>query len=163
MGYSPLLSSCEQPDESMIQYQNDSESHREYVAITSNDPSTPTHAALLNKLKQEIESFPLAASLTSSSDKPRTASLTSSIITFTSSIIGAGTLGMPFAMSKAGIVVGLALILFFAGLAIISLYFLMYCGKHFPGHSSFYSLSIVFLPKPLQSMMDVAVILACLG
>eukprot|EP01083_Nonionella_stella_P022252 61556_1 len=140
--------------------------NREYVAIPSSDlslshsplPLTPTHEQLLNKLQQQQVNA-------SSDDNPRTASLTSSILNLTSSVIGSATLGMPFAMSKAGIVIAFALILFFAGLTMLSLYFLMYCSSHFPlsGHSSFYNLSTVFLPKPLQSMMDIAVVVGTLG
>eukprot|EP01083_Nonionella_stella_P124499 375961_1 len=168
--YPPLRALFKQSDALLIQPGTPSSPRRDYLAIGSRDitpcsplPLTPKHEESLNRLQQQIVSFPPVASW--KEGKPRRASIMSSIANLTNSIIGAGILGLPFAMSKAGIVVAFALILFFAGLTYLSLYYLMYCSKHFPlsGHSSFYSLSMVFLPRPFIKMMDVAVAFNCFG
>eukprot|EP01084_Bolivina_argentea_P286454 491378_1 len=125
---------------------------------------TGKHHESLTNLYNELILDPKGMHSKHTNTKP-TASLFSSISNLTNSIIGAGILGLPFAMSKAGISVAIFLVLFFSLLTFIGLYFLMYSSKHFPihGHSSFYNISFVFLPKPFRKLMDYAVAINCFG
>ncbi|KAM7198505.1 Transmembrane amino acid transporter domain containing protein [Rhypophila sp. PSN 637] len=91
------------------------------------------------------------------------ASILSSDINLINTIIGAGTLAMPFAMSHFGIVLGVVLILWCGFTSAFGLYLQSRCARYMErGTSSFFALSQLTLPN-LTVIFDAAIAIKCFG
>ncbi|KAM7219507.1 Transmembrane amino acid transporter domain containing protein [Rhypophila decipiens] len=91
------------------------------------------------------------------------ASILSSDINLINTIIGAGTLAMPFAMSHFGIVLGVVLILWCGFTSAFGLYLQSRCARYMErGTSSFFGLSQLTLPN-LAVIFDAAIAIKCFG
>ena len=86
----------------------------------------------------------------------------SAYIGLTSTVIGAGILGLPHAFASTGFVGGAILLLFCGGSSALALHFLVKCAKSIPGSASFYSVAEVALPG-YSSWIDLAVAIKCYG
>ena len=86
----------------------------------------------------------------------------SAYIGLTSTVIGAGILGLPHAFASTGFVGGALLLLFCGGSSALALHFLVKCAKSIPGSASFYSVAEVALPG-YSSWIDLAVAIKCYG
>ncbi len=80
----------------------------------------------------------------------------------TSTIIGAGILGLPYAFSHTGWILGSILILICGFASGISLHFLSVCSKKSIAPYSFYSVAEVACPQ-ISFLIDIAVTLKCYG
>jgi amino acid permease len=91
------------------------------------------------------------------------ASLTASMINLTNTIVGAGVLGLPYAYSKAGILLGTFFLLFFGAAAGLGLHLLhVSARKVHPRQGSFYTVAHASIPK-FAFLIDVAVAIKCFG
>mmetsp|Transcript_27400 Transcript_27400/g.37760 ORF Transcript_27400/g.37760 Transcript_27400/m.37760 type:complete len:599 (-) Transcript_27400:64-1860(-) len=90
------------------------------------------------------------------------ASWFSCYINLTSTIIGAGILGVPYAFSKAGWILGTFLLSFCAVLSVFGLHLLSVCAKKVKIPSSFHSVASISIPK-FSICIDIAVCMKCLG
>ena len=81
----------------------------------------------------------------------------------TSTIIGAGVLGMPYAYANLGWYFGLFIITFSAISSGFALYFLSLCAKKNGGPSSFYSVAEMCLPSCSCFIIDALVLIKCFG
>ena len=86
----------------------------------------------------------------------------SAYIGLTSTVIGAGILGLPHAFASTGFVGGAMLLLFCGCSSALALHFLVKCAKSIPGSASFYSVAEVALPG-YSSFIDLAVAVKCYG
>lgn len=86
----------------------------------------------------------------------------SSLFNLTSTILGAGILALPYAFSRTGYALGIALIIFSAATALFSLHLLALCGAKAGIPASFYTVTDASVPK-LTFLVDVSVITLCLG
>lgn len=91
------------------------------------------------------------------------ASRTSSAISLTKTIIGAGLLSMPLAFSTDGIVVGVIIILVAAITSGYGLFLQAYVSRYTsPGHATFFALSSLTY-KSLSVVFDLAIAIQCFG
>ena len=86
----------------------------------------------------------------------------SAYIGLTSTVIGAGILGLPHAFASTGFFGGAMLLLFCGCSSALALHFLVKCAKSIPGSASFYSVAEVALPG-YSSWIDLAVAIKCYG
>ncbi|OLY85753.1 Vacuolar amino acid transporter 5 [Smittium mucronatum] len=90
-----------------------------------------------------------------------TGTITSSTINLCNTILGAGLLAMPFAVSKVGLFLGLALVVFSGMTSGLGLYLLAKCAEKVPlRKSSFFSVSELTYPKA-GIFFDLAVAIKC--
>lgn len=87
----------------------------------------------------------------------------SSYINLLSTIIGAGILGLPFAVSKTGWILGGLLIVLAGILSLLGIYFLSVCALRTTLPSSFQSVADLSSLSGISLLIDVAVFLKCLG
>lgn len=86
----------------------------------------------------------------------------SSFINLTNTIIGSGVLGLPYALSKCGYVLGTALIILSAGATIFSLHLLTLCSHKVDYPKSFYHVTEASVPQ-LTFLIDFSVAILCFG
>ncbi|CCH59538.1 hypothetical protein TBLA_0B07210 [Henningerozyma blattae CBS 6284] len=93
-----------------------------------------------------------------------TASIHSSIINLTKTIVGAGMLAIPFAFRNDGILVGILLTLLAAITSGFGLFVLAKCSKTLinPRNSSFFQLTMIAFPN-LSPLSDISMIVQCFG
>lgn len=93
-----------------------------------------------------------------------TATVGSSIINLTKTIVGAGLLAMPFVLKNDGVLIGILLILLAATTSGFGLFVLAKCSKVMvnPRSSSFFSLCMLTYPS-LSPLFDVGMIVQCFG
>lgn len=92
----------------------------------------------------------------------RNATIFSSFINLTNTIIGSGVLGLPFAFANTGWILGSVLMLV-AGLATaFSLHILSACALNIDGPSTLYSVTELTMPK-FAILVDLAVVISCFG
>ena len=91
------------------------------------------------------------------------ASWLSSTINLVNTIVGAGVLAMPFAMSHTGIVLGIVVILWAGATAGFGLYLQARCASYLErGSASFFALSQITYPNAAV-IFDAAIALKCFG
>lgn len=90
-----------------------------------------------------------------------TATITSSVLNLVNSILGAGLLGLPYAVAFSGYGLGVPMFTLFAFLAAIGLFLLMASGRLVP-NANFLLLSQKTIPK-LAKIADIAVAINCFG
>lgn len=91
------------------------------------------------------------------------ASLISSIVSLTKTIIGAGMLSMPLAYSTDGLMCGTLIILLAAATSGYGLFLQAYVSKFVPeGHATFFSVCSITYPK-LSVVFDIAIAIQCFG
>jgi amino acid permease len=90
------------------------------------------------------------------------ASLPSSIVNLSNTILGAGMLGLPHAFSKCGYVLGLLLLTFAGVCSAFGLFLLSVSAKQVGGNSSFYKITAATLPR-FAFLVDVAIAIKCFG
>lgn len=92
------------------------------------------------------------------------ATLVSSYINLTNTIIGSGVLGLPFAFAASGWVLGFIIIVISGGASILSLHLLTICALKVKGDrpSSFYAVTEMSVPQ-LTFLIDFAVAVQCFG
>ena len=96
-------------------------------------------------------------------DCERPGTVFSSYTVMTKSMIGSGILSIAFACSKCGLILGVLLLLFAAGLTWLSLHVLCKLSLAVPSREiTFYSITDRILPK-VRTLLDIAVIMDCLG
>lgn len=89
-------------------------------------------------------------------------SISACYFTLANTIMGAGTLGLPFALSNTGYVTG-SILLCVSGLASsFALHCLSLCALKLPYPSSFYSVASTALPN-FEKLIDLAVVIKCFG
>ena len=86
----------------------------------------------------------------------------SAYINLTSTIIGAGVLGLPHAFASTGFLGGAMLLLICASSSAFALHFLAKCAKRIPPPVSFYCVAEVALPG-YSFWIDLAVAIKCYG
>ena len=86
----------------------------------------------------------------------------SAYINLTSTVIGAGVLGLPHAFASTGFIGGTLLLLVCACSSAFALHFLAKCAKRITPPVSFYAVSEVALPG-YSSIIDFAVAVKCYG
>ena len=86
----------------------------------------------------------------------------SSYTNLTSTIIGAGVLGLPYSFSKTGWIVGLILISLCAAMSALALHFLSLCIRKTKSPSSFYLVAEKALPSVVW-LIDFTVAVKCFG
>lgn len=91
------------------------------------------------------------------------ASWLSSVINLVNTIVGAGVLAMPLALSRMGIVLGIAIILWSGVTAGFGLYLQTRCARYLErGKSSFFALSQITYPNAAV-IFDAAIAIKCFG
>lgn len=90
------------------------------------------------------------------------ASVQSSIINLTKTIIGAGLLAIPFAFRADGIVLGIALIVVAAITSSYGLYIVGKVSPRLPGDTSYFALCAITYPK-LTLLFDFSIAIQCFG
>lgn len=91
------------------------------------------------------------------------ASMLSSCINLLNTIVGAGTLAMPSAMSHMGVVLGVIIITWSAFTSAFGLYLQSRCARYLDrGHSSFFALSQLTYPNAAV-VFDAAIAVKCFG
>lgn len=86
----------------------------------------------------------------------------SAYINLTSTVIGAGILGLPHAFASTGFVGGASVLLFCASSSAMALHFLAKCAKKVPAPISFFSVAEAALPG-YSGVIDFAVAIKCYG
>lgn len=84
------------------------------------------------------------------------ASWTSCVINLSSTILGAGILGVPYAISMMGWIPGLLSLTISALLSAFGLHLMAECALQLPGASSFYAVALFTVPE-LATMVDILV------
>lgn len=82
--------------------------------------------------------------------------------TLANTIMGAGTLGLPFALSNTGYVMGSVLLCLSAMSSSFALHLLSLCALKLPYPSSFYKVASTALPN-FEKLIDLAVVIKCFG
>lgn len=90
------------------------------------------------------------------------ASIASCFFTLGNTIMGSGILGLPYAFSKTGWVLGSLLILFSATSSAFALHLLSCCALKLPYPSSFYKVAHTAMPG-FEKLIDLAVMTKCFG
>ncbi|KAI6354289.1 hypothetical protein MCOR25_008683 [Pyricularia grisea] len=91
------------------------------------------------------------------------ASMSSSVINLLNTIVGAGTLAMPSALSHMGITLGTAVIIWSGLASAFGLYLQSRCARYIDrGHSSFFALSQLTYPNAAV-FFDAAIAIKCFG
>lgn len=90
------------------------------------------------------------------------ASVQSSVINLTKTIIGAGLLAIPFAFRADGIVLGIVLILIAAITSSYGLYIVGKVSPRIPGDTSYFALCAITYPK-LTLLFDFSIAIQCFG
>ncbi|KAK3186149.1 hypothetical protein K4F52_005139 [Lecanicillium sp. MT-2017a] len=91
------------------------------------------------------------------------ASRTSSIVNLLNTIVGAGTLTMPFVLSRMGIMLGVILVLWSGVTAAFGLYLQARCARYLDrGTASFFALSQITYPNAAV-IFDAAIAIKCFG
>lgn len=91
------------------------------------------------------------------------ASWLSSVINLVNTIVGAGVLAMPLALSRMGIILGIAIILWSGVTAGFGLYLQTRCARYLErGKSSFFALSQITYPNAAV-IFDAAIAIKCFG
>lgn len=90
------------------------------------------------------------------------ASIPALYFTLANTIMGAGTLGLPFALSNTGYVLGSVLLCVSAISSSFALHLLALCALKLPYPSSFYKVAATAMPN-FEKLIDLAVILKCFG
>jgi amino acid permease len=90
------------------------------------------------------------------------ASIASSVVNLTNTIVGAGMLGLPGAFGGTGYIGGLILIILAAGFSAHGLVLLSKCAQRTGLPSSFYSVALAAVPR-CTILIDLAVALKCFG
>jgi amino acid permease len=91
------------------------------------------------------------------------ASFISSVINLVNTIVGAGVLAMPRAMSQMGILLGTSVIIWSGIMAGFGLYLQTRCAQYLDrGHSSFFALSQLTYPN-MAIVFDAAIAIKCFG
>lgn len=98
------------------------------------------------------------------SDVPDSGNATwiSAYINLTSTVIGAGILGLPHAFASTGFVGGASVLLFCASSSALALYFLAKCAKRVTPPITFFSVAEAILPG-YSGVIDLAVAIKCYG
>ena len=89
------------------------------------------------------------------------ATIMSSVLNLTNTILGAGLLGLSYAVSRSGYILGVMLFLIFSFFSSIGLHLLMASARLVP-QASFYTLSQKTIPK-VKRLVDLAVAIKCFG
>lgn len=99
-----------------------------------------------------------------SEDSPISGNATwiSAYINLTSTVIGAGILGLPHAFASTGFVGGASVLLFCASSSALALHFLAKCAKRVPPPITFFSVAEAILPG-YSGVIDLAVAIKCYG
>jgi len=90
------------------------------------------------------------------------ASVQSSVINLTKTIIGAGLLAIPFAFKANGILLGISLILIAALTSAYGLYIVAKVSTKVPGDTSYFALCAITYPK-LTLLFDFSIAIQCFG
>lgn len=91
------------------------------------------------------------------------ASWTSSVINLVNTIVGAGVLAMPHAMSNMGVILGIVIILWSGLTAGFGLYLQTQCARYLDrGAASFFALSQITYPNAAV-LFDAAIAIKCFG
>jgi amino acid permease len=90
------------------------------------------------------------------------ASIFSCYVNLTNTIIGAGLLGLPYAYSNTGWILGTALMLIAGLSSVFALHILSECAIKKGGPSSFYSVAAIAMPE-FTVLIDIAVAIKCFG
>jgi amino acid permease len=90
------------------------------------------------------------------------ATFASCYFTLANTIMGSGMLGLPYAFSRTGWVLGTLLIMISATSSSLALHFLSCCALKLPYPSSFYTVASTAIPN-FEKLIDIAVILKCFG
>jgi hypothetical protein len=90
------------------------------------------------------------------------ASSISSVVTLTNTTVGGGVLGLPYAVSSCGFVLGGCLLVGSAALTVFSCHLLIHCATKISYPKSFYHVAEASVPQ-LTFLIDVALVLLCFG
>jgi amino acid permease len=91
------------------------------------------------------------------------ASTVSCVANLCNTIVGAGILGLPYALSQCGMALGIGLLLACACACAFSLHLLAVCAQTAAVHpSSFYAVAAIAIPR-FTLLIDFAVALKCFG
>ena len=91
------------------------------------------------------------------------ASFTSSIVNLVNTIVGAGVLAMPLALSRMGMILGVLIILWAGVTAGFGLYLQTKCARYLDrGSASFFALSQITYPNAAV-VFDAAIAIKCFG
>jgi amino acid permease len=99
---------------------------------------------------------------TKSKDHGHLSSFFSAYISLTNTVVGSGILGLPYAFSCTGWVLGVVLLTVCSILSSISLYLLALCASKTSKPASFYSVAEIVSPG-YGVLIDIAVALKCFG
>lgn len=100
--------------------------------------------------------------LTKNDDGSIGAPFSSCYFTLANTIMGAGMLGLPYAFSRTGWVLGSLLIMLSATSSSFALHLLSCCALKLPYPSSFYKVANAAFPS-LEKLIDIAVVVKCFG
>ncbi|KAI9812275.1 MAG: hypothetical protein M1827_004723 [Pycnora praestabilis] len=135
----------------------------------------PTYSAINGDVDGDSDGRPLTASSSSRSRRGRfnrgkkdvgivgQASWISSVINLVNTIVGAGVLAMPLALSRMGILLGVLIIIWSGLTAAFGLYLQTRCARYLErGSASFFALSQITYPNAAV-IFDAAIAIKCFG
>lgn len=141
-----------------VEYQRDCVA--DYAVVTSqDDPSTIALEATNNAGESDIAT---GNETNEEAQLMNKASWLSCYTNLTSTIVGAGVLGMPYAFASAGWLSGTVLLTISAASSALAVHFLSVCTRKTKMPSSFYAVADVAFP-PARFAIDAAVALKCFG
>jgi amino acid permease len=136
------------------------EVERPLLHAAAAQPAPPAGAAIA----ADTSSEPVAAAAAAAEAKASTGTIFSSAVNLSNTIIGVGILGIPYAMSQWGYILGLILLIICAGGAAFGLLLLTLACDKIPANTlpSYDALAARTYPKA-RHLVDLAIALKCIG
>jgi amino acid permease len=137
------------------------------VAVPTNANTVPLIINPLHDDKSMVEHYPFSEKIhhthiTKADLGVKESSIPACYFTLANTIMGAGTLGLPFALSNTGYVMGSVLLCLSAMSSSFALHLLSLCALKLPYPSSFYKVASTALPN-FEKLIDLAVVIKCFG
>lgn len=139
-----------------------------YVAVPTHANTVPLIGnPLHHDDKSMMDNYPFSDTIhhshvTKSELGVKESSIPACYFTLANTIMGAGTLGLPFALSNTGYVMGSVLLCLSAMSSSFALHLLALCALKLPYPSSFYKVASTAMPN-FEKLIDLAVVIKCFG